>query len=198
MAQVDAAVFEAQPKNASCPLLARYMEEVPLDYRPGLPGAAVAFFTANRFCVALLPGRAAGCATTQNGGFGAGQWPRGTAGSTASSGCSASTARSGPVALSLCTTAHPRYPTVTNLFSTSISETTMRPNPTASAAPSLSPSRRAPASSPGSGTTRRRARGGRPAGRTRRSSASTRTCAPAGPRLGQPALHPNGAKRERC
>jgi hypothetical protein len=40
VAQVDAAVFEAQPKNASCPLLARYMEEVPLDYRPGLPGAS--------------------------------------------------------------------------------------------------------------------------------------------------------------
>jgi hypothetical protein len=34
------------------------------------------------------------------------------------------------VALSLCTTAHPLYTRFTNIFGTSISEATMRPNPT--------------------------------------------------------------------
>jgi hypothetical protein len=39
----------------------------------------------------------------------------------------------GSVALSLCTTARPRYTRCTNIFGTSVSEATMRPNPTSPA-----------------------------------------------------------------
>jgi hypothetical protein len=79
--------------------------------------------------------------------------------SRSSTGSSSSRCWQGSVALSLCTTADPLYTTFTNIFGTSISEATLRPDPRCWASPASGRCTRPPATSCRRRPSRRTTRG---------------------------------------